>query len=80
MSKIEQTGKVIADKADTFLSGKPIWFWWAGYILLTATLFAVFYLVFYVLTVQWWIVALLIVVIGFIWGTIAFTNRKSAKK
>ena len=77
MSKIGKTEELIKEKAGHFLSGKPIWFWWAGYIVLTAVLFAIFYLVLYVLSVQWWVVVLSVVIIGFVWGTIAFTNKKA---
>ena len=80
MSQIENTGKIISDKAGSMLTGKPIWFWWAGYVLFTAILFGVFYLTFYILTVQWWAVILLVLVIGIIWGTVAFTNKKSVLK
>lgn len=80
MSQFEKTGKIIAEKTDTFLSGKPIWIWWASYILLTGVLFAIFYLAFYILSVQWWVLLLLSVIIGAIWGTIAFTNKKVVQK
>jgi fatty acid desaturase len=80
MSQIEKTEKIIKEKAESFLSGKPVWYWWAGYILLTAVLFAVFYLALIILAGKWWIVAILVIAIGFIWGTIAYTNRKQEQK
>ena len=79
MSKIDETGKAVGKEVGSFLSDKPIWVWWIGYVLLTAVLFAIFYLAFYVLTLKWWIDALLIIVIGLIWATIAFFNKNPVK-
>lgn len=80
MSKIQETGKVIETQVTSFLSGKPIWMWWIGFIVLTGFFFAVFYLIFYVLTVKWWVAVIIILAIGFVWGTINYIGSNPDKK
>jgi hypothetical protein len=80
MSRIEKTEKIIKGRAESFLAGKPVWFWWGAYTLLTAILFAVFYLVLFIIAVKWWVVVIIVLIIGISWGTISYTNRKSDQK
>lgn len=80
MSKIDNSGEFIVKKAGNFLSYKPIWLWWLAYISVSAILMVIFYLAQYILTVKWWIGVILVPVIGLVWGTIAYANKKIEKK
>lgn len=80
MSEIENTKNVIETGVVSFLSEKPIWFWWLTFSFITGLLFGLFYFVVYVLTLKWWVVTILILLVGVIWGTIGFVNKKKAPK
>lgn len=77
MSKIEKTKEELEKQATGFLFGRPIWIWWISHIVLSGLLFGIFYLVWNILTDKWWGIALFILIIGIVWGTISYYNQKS---
>ena len=77
MSKIDETGKAVGKEVGSFLSDKPIWAWWIVYVVLIGVLFGLFYTIFHLLTLQWWVTIIIIAVIGLIWGSVAYINRKT---
>jgi Flp pilus assembly protein TadB len=80
MERAEKAEVYIIENENNIQQEKPIWLWWSGYILLAISLFAVFYLALYVLSMQVWMAISLTAVIGFIWATIAYIKRKSGKR
>lgn len=77
MSQIDTTKEQLVEKAEGFLSGKPIWVWWISYTLLVGILFGLFYLVWTLLTEKWWVISILIPVVGISWSTILYYNKKN---
>lgn len=80
MSKIDETGKAVGKEVGSFLSDKPVWVWLIVYVVLTGIIFGLFYTIFHLLTLQWWVTTILILVVGLIWGTFAYYNRKKTPK
>lgn len=64
----------------SYLSNKPIWAFWITYSALTGVLFGIFYTALYLLGLQWWVTALVIIVIGMIWGSSVYSQRKPKKE
>ncbi len=82
-NKISKTGKTIKTEFGSFLSDKPIWTWWIAYTLAIGVLCLVLIAALTLLTNKWWVTVLLIIVIGFIWGTLNFnkhTKQEEQKK
>jgi hypothetical protein len=67
---IMKTDNVVEKSMASFLSDKPIWVWWLSYIVLTGVLFGIFYLALYLLTINWWVGVLILLIIGIVWGSI----------
>jgi ABC-type multidrug transport system fused ATPase/permease subunit len=67
---IMKTDNVVEKSIASFLSDKPIWVWWLSYIVLTGVLFGIFYLALYLLTINWWVGVLILLIIGIVWGSI----------
>jgi hypothetical protein len=65
-----KTDNVVEKSIASFLSDKPIWVWWLSYIVLTGVLFGIFYLALYLLTINWWVGVLILLIIGIVWGSI----------
>lgn len=80
MSQINKTKEQLAIQAANFLTGRPIWIWWISYTCLAGLLFGIFYFVWNILTDKWWAVALIILGVGIVWGTISYYNQKSSSK
>jgi hypothetical protein len=82
MPDIKKTGRDIENKVTSFLAGKPQWVWLVATVLITAVIFLICYVVFVMLTAKWWVSVILIVVIGVIWGAVAYSaqNKPEAKK
>jgi hypothetical protein len=59
----------------SFLSSKPVWAFWIAYSALSGILFGVFYAAMYFMALQWWIPILAIIVVGTIWGSIAYARN-----
>ena len=67
---IMKTDNVVEKSMASVLSDKPIWVWWLSYIVLTGVLFGIFYLALYLLTINWWVGVLILLIIGIVWGSI----------
>lgn len=79
--KILKAKKEIETRVGDFLADKPLWVWWVSYIVLTLVFFLIFFLISTIFTnVPWWGWALIILIIGFIWGSFQFSQKKPAKK
>ncbi len=65
-----KTDNVVEKSIASFLSDKPIWVWWLSYIVLTGVLFGIFYLALYLLTINWWVGVLILLIVGIVWGSI----------
>ncbi|GEM_PF-1177457 len=79
--KILKTKKELEQRVGNFLADKPLWVWWVSYVVLTLVFFLVFFLVITVFgSVPWWGWAIIILVIGFVWGSIKFSQQKPKKK
>jgi len=79
MNEVENTEIFIVYNVNRFLSGKPIWVWWAVYIMMAAIIsiiiFSAFYVLTYILKVRWWAgVVFITIAAGFVWGTIAYNQ------
>ncbi len=79
MDKIEKTEKLVEKEVQTFLSDKPYWVWLVSYIVVTIIIVLAAYLIFKVLTLKFWVIALLVLAAGAAWGTISYANRKETK-
>ncbi len=78
MDKIEKTEKLIEKKVTGLMTGRPYWVWLVVYVVITALIFAAAYVVFKVLTVQWWVTVLIIILLGAVWSVVAYANRPPA--
>ena len=76
MSQIEKTREHLEKQASGFLQGKPIWIWWISYTVLVGILFGLFYFIWTLLTQTWWIITIIIIVIGIAWSTITYFNQE----
>ncbi|MBN1523546.1 MAG: hypothetical protein JW904_03580 [Spirochaetales bacterium] len=59
-----------------FLRTKPIWVSWIFHIAVTGALFGIFHLVLYLLGIQLWFGILILILLGFGWGTIVYLRIK----
>ncbi len=74
--EINEVSKTAKSSFGSFLSNKPLWAFWIAYTLLCAMLFGIFYGVIYLMAQLWWVPVIAIIVIGMIWGTLAYTPEK----
>jgi len=70
MNKENKTENILNKSINSVLADKPIWVWWLSYIVLTGVLFGIFYLVLYLLTINWWVGILILLITGIVWGSI----------
>ncbi len=76
MRQIDKTREQLAKQAAGFLSGKPIWIWWITYTVIVGILFGLFYFAWTLLTEKWWAIAVIIPIVGIVWGTVLYFNQK----
>ena len=72
--EINEAGKSARLNLMAFLSDKPMWAFWLVYSALSGILFGVFYTAVYLMAQQWWIPIVVILAVGIIWGSFAFTR------
>ncbi|MBN2736078.1 MAG: hypothetical protein JXR70_03795 [Spirochaetales bacterium] len=72
MEQVNDTGNELVKKVSGFLSDKPIWVWWISYVALTGVLFGISNLAIYLLGIQVWVGILVLILFGFIWGSVNF--------
>ena len=70
----KEVGKSVQMNLMAFLSKKPIWAFWITYSVLSGILFGIFYTAMYLMAQQWWIPVVIIIAVGMIWGTFAYTG------
>ena len=80
MATVEEIGKTAETKVKSYLVDKPIWVFWIIFTALTGVLFGISYIVIYLLSMRWWIMALVIIVFGMAAGTIAYFGKENMKK
>ncbi|MBN1798877.1 MAG: hypothetical protein JW822_09885 [Spirochaetales bacterium] len=80
MEKENKTENVFEKSMASFLIDKPIWVWWLSHIVLTGVLFGIFYLALYLLTINWWVGVLILLVTGIVWGSIKRFQTKGRIK
>jgi len=80
MSDSKETENIIMKNVAAFLLDKPIWVWWIFHIVVTGALFGIFYLAFYLLSIQWLVGVLILLVTGIIWGSIKYFQIKGKIK
>ncbi len=76
MGQIDKTRKEIVKQATGLLSGRPIWIWWISYTVLVAFFFTLFYIAWSLLTERWWVITIIIIGAGMLWGTVMYFNQK----
>ncbi|MBN2531512.1 MAG: hypothetical protein JXB88_01405 [Spirochaetales bacterium] len=76
MSDRKETGNIFTKNVAAFLLDKPIWVWWIFYVAVTVALFGIFYLAFYLLSIQWWVGVVILFATGMIWGSIKYLRIK----
>lgn len=77
---VKETVKEMEEKTGTALASKPIWVFWLVYTGISGILFGIFYAVSALLVVRWWVPVLVILVIGVVWGSFAFTRSSRREK
>jgi uncharacterized membrane protein len=80
MNNGEATKNAVTKKVGAFLLDKPVWAWWIFYIAVTGVLFGIFSLAFYLLTIQWWVGVLILLVTGLVWGSVTYFQMKGKIK
>jgi hypothetical protein len=73
--ELKDVGKSVKKNLSSQLSGKPVWLYWIVYCVLTAIFFGIFYVAMSLVSQQWWIPLVVIVLIGTGWGTLIYTDR-----
>lgn len=72
--EVKEVGESVQKNLMSFLSQKPIWIFWIVYSALSGILFGIFYTTIYLVAQRWWIPVVVILAVGMIWGTVAYTN------
>jgi hypothetical protein len=72
--EVKEVGESVQKNLMSFLLQKPIWIFWIVYSVLSGILFGIFYTTIYLVAQRWWIPVVVIIVIGMIWGTVAYTS------
>lgn len=80
MEKITKIERDIAQRAKALMSGKPIWLYWVVYTIAVAVCFGVTYLLLFLLSLNWWIVALIVVIAGMGLGTYSYMHDVKGKE
>ena len=75
---MQETVKEMQERTGTVLANKPIWVFWLVYAGISGVLFGVFYAVTSLLVIRWWVLILVILLIGIVWGSFAFTRSSRA--
>ena len=73
--KTNGVGESVHKNVSSFLSDKPMWAFWIFYSGLCGIMFGAFYAAMYFMVLRWWIPVILIIVIGIIWGSFAYTRN-----
>ncbi len=74
MERVEKISKDAERKYASFMSGKPIWVYWVFFTALVAVALGVSYATLYLLAMNWWVVALVVIVAGMSAGTFAYLS------
>lgn len=77
---VHESVKGLEEKTRSVLANKPIWIFWLVYSGISGLLFGIFYTVTYLLALRWWVPILVMIVIGVIWGSFAFTRSSRPEK
>ncbi|MDA3900241.1 MAG: hypothetical protein PF637_06950 [Spirochaetes bacterium] len=77
--KINEVSKTTQKKVTSLLSDKPIWAFWLTYIVLSGILFGIFYTTMYFMVWKWWMLAMEILTIGLIWGTLKYKEGNNVE-
>ena len=77
---VHETVKGMQDKTVSALANKPIWMFWLVYTGISGVLFGVFYAVTSLLAVRWWVTILVLIIVGVVWGSFAFTRSSRPEK
>lgn len=80
MEKIDGTIKSVKGRLARFMADKPMWAFWTLYTVLSGVAFLAMYGAVSVLAQRWWVAAITIVVIGFVWGTSKFANARPKQR
>jgi fatty acid desaturase len=80
MATVEHVSKEAEKKVRSFLQDKPVWVYWILFTVLIGVLFGISYILIYLLSLRWWVMALVIVVAGMAAGTFAYLGKENAKK
>ena len=78
--EVKEVGKSVQMKLMEFLSDKPFWMYWIVYSALSGILFVVFYIPMFIIAQQWWIPFIVIMAVGLIWGSFAYTRETYESK
>ncbi|MBU0955056.1 MAG: hypothetical protein KKI09_06475 [Spirochaetes bacterium] len=78
--EVNEVGKSVQKKFTSFLSDKPMWVFWITYSILSGILFGIFYAAMYLMAQLWWVPVIVIIVIGMIWGTLAYPKEAQKLK
>ncbi len=75
MEKVEKLSKEAEQKFMSFMSGKPIWAYWIFFTVLIGAVLGISYAMLYLLALNWWFVAIVVIIAGMSTGTFAFLSR-----
>ncbi|MDA3852391.1 MAG: hypothetical protein PF447_14150 [Spirochaetaceae bacterium] len=78
--EINEVSKTAQRSFKSFLSDKPMWVFWIAYTLLCGILFGIFFTTLYFMAQLWWVPVIVVVVIGMLWGTLAYPNEPKVPK
>ena len=77
MDKVGKAAESVADKTRSFMADRKIWAFWALYIVISGALFGILYGIMRLAAQRWWIVPIIVIGIGFMWGTAKFSAMKA---
>jgi len=74
--KVKTMGKTIKKTADSLLTGQPVWVWSLSYAVAGAVVFLLAWVFFKILDKFWWLLLIILITAGAVYGTIAHSKQK----